>query len=89
MTAAARARHGAGCVVATGDGLVEVLTDRGRLTASLGGAALARLAADPGAAPQPGDWVDLCWWPDGPVTVDRVRRRESPRLARVVPLRRG
>ncbi|WP_030484129.1 hypothetical protein [Nocardioides aequoreus] len=89
MTAAARARHGAGCVLGAGDGLVEVLTDRGRLSATLGGAALARLAADPASAPQPGDWVDLCWWPDGPVTVDRVRRRETPRLARVLPLRRA
>lgn len=89
MSAAARARGAAGCVLRVRDGLVEVLTDRGRVTASLGGLVLARIAADPRARPRPGDWVALTWWSDGPVTVDRVLQPPPERRGVVVPLRRG
>lgn len=92
MSAAARSHAGVGCVLAAADGLLEVLTDRGRLVAGLGGAMLARVAHDARQRPVVGDWVALTWWPDGPVTVDR---RLGPRptgpeapTARVLPLRR-
>lgn len=94
MSAAARARAGVGCVVAAADGLVEVLTDDGRVVAGLGGAMLARVAHDAGRRPAVGDWVALTWWPDGPVTVERglgtpVRPSAAAGpTARVLPLRR-
>lgn len=94
MSAAVVARAGVGCVVAAGDGLLDVLTDRGRVVAGLGGALLARVARDAGHRPAVGDWVALTWWPDGPVTVERrlgapyrPARAVGP-TARVLPLRR-
>lgn len=79
----------AGCVVQVSGGLVEVLSDRGRLWASWSGTALARLAADPTSRPVPGDRVTLTWWPDGPVTVDPAPGRGAGAGdGVVVPLRR-
>jgi hypothetical protein len=70
-------------------GVVLVLTDRGRVRATYGSRMLGELARDHSAAPEPGEWVTLRRWPDGPVTVEGLvwRPPTSPTLAPVVPLR--
>ncbi len=90
-----------GCVLAREVGVLLVLTDTGPLRASYGVRLLGRLAADPGCLPEPGEWVALRRWPDGPVTAEMAPGAEPTRpttppqdqpqargLATVVPLRR-
>jgi hypothetical protein len=92
LTAAAVAQHECevGCVLGREVGVVLVLTDRGEVRASYGARMLGALARDPSSAPDPGEWVALRRWPDGPVTVEGlVWRPPTPTsLASVLPLRR-
>jgi ribosome biogenesis GTPase len=62
-------------VVHVDGGLVMLLASGRAVRATLGADLLDRIARDPMAAPCTGDWCDLCHWPDGPVTVERVRPR--------------
>jgi ribosome biogenesis GTPase len=62
-------------VVRVDRGLVVLLAAGRVVRATLGADLLDRIARDPTAAPCTGDWCDLCRWPDGPVTVERVRPR--------------
>lgn len=94
MTAAPVAAGGVvGCVLACDDGILQVLTDAGTLRASYGGHLLARIARSRTNAPEPGEWVSLVRWADGPVTVQDCLGRRTPvrdtpaRLAPVLPLR--
>ena len=92
MTAAALARHEpeVGCVLGHETGVLLVLTDRGEVRATYGARMLGALARDRACAPEPGEWVTLRRWPDGPVTVEGLvwRPPAPPVLATVVPLRR-
>jgi ribosome biogenesis GTPase len=67
-----------GRVVLVEEGVATVVTRGRTLRASYGGALLGRIAQDVGATPRPGDRVRLCFWPDGPVTVERVVARPVP-----------
>ena len=90
MTAerAARPDLEVGCVVACEMGLVVVLTDAGPVRATYGARMLGAVARDRSRAPEPGEWVSLRRWTDGPVTVElSLGRRPEPRLADVVHLR--
>ena len=77
-----------GCVVACEVGLLVVLTDGGPVRATYGARMLGAIARDRSRVPEPGEWVSLRRWTDGPVTVELplVRRPERP-LADVVRLR--
>ena len=90
MTAAPASGPGGevACVLACETGVQLVLTDHGPVRATYGGRLLREVARDRAAAPEPGDWVELRRWRDGPVTVEAVltRHRTEP-LARVLPLR--
>ena len=69
-------------------GVLLVLTDRGALRATYGAPLLGLLARDRTATPEPGEWVLLRRWCDGPVTVEEMfARRPEPPLADVVHLR--
>jgi hypothetical protein len=70
-------------------GVVLVLTDRGQVRATYGARMLGELARDRSCAPEPGEWVTLRRWPDGPVTVEGlVWRPPTPApLAPVLPMR--
>ncbi len=61
-------------------GLVSVLAEDGARRAGLGGALLARLAADPLDGPCTGDWCVLRAWPDGRSTVEEVLPRRTALL---------
>jgi hypothetical protein len=74
-------------------GVLVVLTDVGPVRASYGARMLGLIARDRSKLPEPGEWVAVRRWCDGPVTVERtlfrVPRNEPPsELATVVPLRR-
>ena len=70
-------------------GVLVVLTDGGHVRASYGARMLGELARDRSRVPQPGEWVVLRRWYDGPVTVERTFARPPVKpLATVVPLRR-
>jgi ribosome biogenesis GTPase len=69
-----------GRVVRVDRGLCTVLTERGPVRASFGGAVLEAMATDPSAAPCTGDWCLVRQWPDGPVTVETL----APRRTRLV-----
>ncbi len=70
-------------------GILVVLTDDGRVRASYGAHVLGLLARDRSRVPEPGEWVVLRRWDDGPVTVERILSRPpSETLAPVVPLLR-
>ncbi len=92
MTAAplARPEPEVGCVLRQEVGVLVVLTDGGPLRATYGARMLAAVARDRGCVPEPGEWVALRRWSDGPVTVEgTVYRPAAPtRLAPVVALRR-
>jgi hypothetical protein len=92
LTAEAVARHApeVGCVLGHEVGVLRVLTDRGEVRATYSGRMLGALARDRSSEPQPGEWVALRRWPDGPVTVEGLVWRPPPPapLAPVVPLRR-
>jgi hypothetical protein len=68
-------------VLACETGVLLVLTDRGAVRATYGARLLGLLARDRAASPQPGEWVVLRRWCDGPVTVEEtlaVRSRRWP-----------
>ena len=70
-------------------GVLVVLTDVGRVRASYGARVLGELARDRSRVPEPGEWVVLRRWCDGPVTVERILSRPpSQGLAPIVPLLR-
>lgn len=77
-----------GCVVGCETGIARVLTDRGELRASYGGAMLARIARDRDCLAGPGDWVVLRRWADDRITIEDVWPRQR-REATVLQLRRG
>jgi hypothetical protein len=89
LTAARAARHDieVGCVLARELGVLLVLTDVGLLRATFGAQVLGAIARDRSRVPEPGEWVSLIRWCDGPVTVERTLTRPPPApLARVLPL---
>lgn len=89
MTAARAPRHAdeVGCLLARETGVVVVLTDHGPLRASYGARMLVQLARDRAALPEPGEWVALRRWCDGPVTVEGLlAHRPATPLADVVRL---
>ena len=78
-----------GCVLTREIGVLVVLTDVGPVRASYGARMLGQIARDRSRVPEPGDWVALRRWCDGPVTVERTLSRPAePPLATVTPLRR-
>ena len=89
MTAvpAPRAEETVGCVLARETGVLVVLTDVGPVRASYGAGMLGQLARDRSRVPEPGEWVVLRRWYDGPVTVEATLTPRQPRIAPVVPLR--
>ena len=90
MTAvrAARDEQTVGCVLAREIGVLVVLTDVGPVRASYGARMLGQIARDRSRVPEPGEWVFLRRWYDGPVTVEATLTPRPPRLARVLPLHR-
>ena len=72
MTAvpAARDEQKVGCVLAREIGVLVVLTDVGPVRASYGARMLGQIARDRSRVPEPGEWVVLRRWSDGPVTVE-------------------
>ena len=76
-----------GCVLAREIGVLLVLTDDGALRASYGARMLCAIARDRSRLPEPGEWVTVRRWSDGPVTVEEVLTR--PPTATVLPLRRS
>lgn len=76
--AVAHAEHGdPGRVTRVDRGACEVLTPDGPVRATWGGPVLAGIAADPLATPCTGDWCLARWWPDGPITVERLLERRT------------
>ena len=70
-------------------GVLVVLTDVGRVRASYGAHVLGQLARGRSRVPEPGEWVILRRWYDGPMTVEGIfSRPPSETLAAVVPLLR-
>ena len=69
-------------------GVLVVLTDVGPVRASYGARMLAQIAGDRSRVPEPGEWVVLRQWYDGPVTVEAALTRRPAPLAPVLPLRR-
>lgn len=59
-----------GLVIAREIGVVVVLTDRGPVRATYGARMLEAAARDRLALPEPGEWVTVRRWRDGPVTVE-------------------
>ena len=89
MSAARVPRHEpeVGCVLARETGVLLVLTDAGPVRASYGARMLGAIARDRSGVPEPGDWVTLRRWCDGPVTVEGSYSRPPRPLAPVLPLR--
>ena len=56
-------------------GVLVVLTDDGPVRASYGARMLGEIARDRSRLPEPGEWVTLRRWCDGPVTVEGVLTR--------------
>lgn len=82
------AAEGVGCVLARERGVLVVLTGAGPVRASYGARMLSRIAGGRAHLPEPGEWVALRRWADGPVTVDDCLTPLPPRpLATVLPLR--
>jgi hypothetical protein len=75
-------------VLAREVGILVVLTDVGPVRASYGARMLGEIARDRSRVPEPGEWVALRRWYDGPVTVEATLARRPSRIAPVVPLRR-
>ena len=90
MTAvpAPRGEEAVGCVLARDIGVLVVLTDVGPVRATYSARMLGEIARDRSRVPQPGEWVVLRRWCDGPVTVVSTLTRRPSRLATVVPMRR-
>jgi ribosome biogenesis GTPase len=80
-----------GCVLTRDIGVLVVLTDVGPVRASYSARMLGQIARDRSGVPEPGEWVVLRRWYDGPVTVEATLTRRPSQLAPVVPLhgRRG
>jgi hypothetical protein len=77
-----------GCVLARETGILLVLTDRGPARATYGARMLGAIARDRSRVPEPGEWVTLRRWYDGPVTVeDLCTPGRPPTLAEVLPWR--
>ena len=77
-----------GCVLAREIGVLVVLTDHGPVRATYGARLLGLVARDRTHVPEPGEWVALRRWCDGPVTVEELLgRAPDERLATVVRLR--
>ena len=68
-------------------GVLVVLTDVGPVRASYGARMLEQIARDRSRVPEPGEWVVLRRWYDGPVTVEAALTPRPSRIAPVVPLR--
>lgn len=79
-----------GCVLGREVGVLVVLTDDGPVRASYGAQMLGAIARDRRSLPEPGEWVALHRWPDGPVTVEGTVYRPPARtaVAGVIALRR-
>ena len=76
-----------GCVLARETGVLVVLTDDGRVRATYGPGMLGAIAVDCSRVPEPGEWVSLRRWCDGPHTVEGPLTRSSrDRLAPVLHL---
>jgi hypothetical protein len=76
-------------VLAREIGVLVVLTDLGPVRASYGARMLGEIARDRSRVPEPGEWVALRRWCDGPVTVERTLSRPGGQtLATVLPLHR-
>jgi ribosome biogenesis GTPase len=86
---APRDEAAAGCVLARDIGVLVVLTDVGPVRATYGARMLAQIARDRSRVPEPGEWVVLRRWDDGPVTVESILTRRPSRIAPVLPLRRS
>lgn len=86
--AAPRPEETVGCVLAREIGTLVVLTDVGPVRASYGARMLGQIARDRSQLPEPGEWVALRRWYDGPVTVEATLARRPDTLASVLPLRR-
>jgi ribosome biogenesis GTPase len=84
---APRAEEAVGCVLDREIGVLVVLTDVGPVRASYSARMLAQIARDRSRVPEPGEWVVLRRWYDGPVTVESTLTRRPSRIAPVVPLR--
>lgn len=77
-----------GCVLARELGVLVVLTDRGTERATYGARMLGAIARDRTRVPEPGVWVALRRWSDGPLTVESLLGRSPERpLATVHRLR--
>lgn len=74
---AAAADASLGRVVRVDRGVAGVLTDTGPARASFGADVLAGIAADPMAAPCPGDWCVVREWPDRRTTLEVILPRRS------------
>jgi hypothetical protein len=84
---AARPEVEAGCVLAREIGVLVVLTDDGPVRASYGARMLGAIARDRSRLPEPGQWVSVRRWCDGPVTVESTLTRARPlTLAEAVPM---
>jgi hypothetical protein len=83
LTAArvARPEDEVGCVLACVTGVVLVLTDQGLVRASYGARMLDAIARDRTHAPEPGEWVALHRWRDGPTTVEGLLTARRPPAA--------
>lgn len=79
-----------GCVLARELGILVVLTDEGPVRATYGAGMLGAIARDRSRVPDPGEWVSVRRWSDGPVTVESpLTRFATPQLAQVLVLHRG
>ncbi len=90
MTAVRVPRHEeeVGCVLICEIGVLVVLTDVGPVRASYGARMLGQIARDRTRVPEPGEWVTVRRWCDGPVTVERaLSRPPKETLATVLPMR--
>jgi ribosome biogenesis GTPase / thiamine phosphate phosphatase len=76
-----------GCVVDREIGVLVVLTDDGPVRATYGARMLGVICRDRSRVPEPGDWVSVRRWCDGPVTVEDTLTPADQPLARVLPLR--
>jgi ribosome biogenesis GTPase len=85
---APRGEEAVGCVLTREVAVLVVLTDVGPVRASYGARMLGQVARDRSCVPEPGEWVVLRRWYDGPVTVESALTRRPSRIASVVPLRR-
>jgi len=74
---AAAADASVGRVVRVDRGVAGVLTEDGLVRVSYGAGLLARVAADPTAAPSVGDWCVVRDWPDCRTTVECVLPRQT------------